>query len=319
MGECSKCGTQEMTFTCRYCGEKFCSEHRLPENHNCEDIEDVEKKSGSSNNQWFQNKEPKKETIRGTPKTPKKPSLSRDIFETLKNSVTLSIIALTIVTFILQFTVEGFYNMASLSPALSQSAVEAVNQSIGAEILEATVWERPWTLITLIFIHAGMFHIFANMITFYFFGSVLEKKISKREMLAFYFGSGILASIGFIGFRNIMYMLHGPIVDGAVTLGPAVGASGAVIAVFAAVAMIYPDAEVLLYFFIPMKIRTALYLLAGIETAGLLFKIAGITVPVVGNLAVSAHLAGLIVGVIYGYRLRERLSSQLGVLDLLNY
>lgn len=319
MGKCSKCGEQEMTFTCRYCGEKFCSEHRLPENHDCSDLDKVEKKSGESKEKWFKEKKPKQETIQGSPKKPRKPSLVRDVFDTLRNSFTLSIIAVTVIAFFLQFTVEGFYSLMNLSPALTQASLEAVNQAVGSEVLTRTFWQKPWSLFTVMFVHAGMFHLFANMVTFYFFGSVLEKKISKKEFLAFYFGSGILASIGFIAVRNLLYNWYGPSVGGALTLGPAVGASGAVIAVFATVAMIYPDAEVLLYFFIPMKIRTALYLLASIETAGLAFKLAGVTLPIIGSLAVSAHLAGLIVGVLYGRRLRKRLSSKLGVLDLLNY
>ncbi len=36
MGECTACGKQlDLPFTCAYCGEQFCAEHRLPESHNC--------------------------------------------------------------------------------------------------------------------------------------------------------------------------------------------------------------------------------------------------------------------------------------------
>ena len=35
MTECSLCGKVEMTFTCMYCGNQFCTEHRLPESHGC--------------------------------------------------------------------------------------------------------------------------------------------------------------------------------------------------------------------------------------------------------------------------------------------
>lgn len=35
-GECSHCGTPAlMGFTCSYCGDYFCAEHRLPEKHAC--------------------------------------------------------------------------------------------------------------------------------------------------------------------------------------------------------------------------------------------------------------------------------------------
>ncbi len=36
MTKCAICGRDELLpFVCRYCGQSFCSEHRLPESHNC--------------------------------------------------------------------------------------------------------------------------------------------------------------------------------------------------------------------------------------------------------------------------------------------
>ncbi|MEM2808556.1 MAG: AN1-type zinc finger domain-containing protein [Candidatus Caldarchaeum sp.] len=36
MGKCAVCGAEELLpFTCKYCGQSFCPEHRLPENHGC--------------------------------------------------------------------------------------------------------------------------------------------------------------------------------------------------------------------------------------------------------------------------------------------
>ncbi|WP_435125355.1 AN1-type zinc finger domain-containing protein [Halobaculum sp. D14] len=37
MSGCSVCGTGSvLSYTCNYCGETFCSEHRLPESHGCD-------------------------------------------------------------------------------------------------------------------------------------------------------------------------------------------------------------------------------------------------------------------------------------------
>jgi hypothetical protein len=39
MPKCELCGKEVvLPFTCAYCGEKYCAEHRLPENHNCSNI-----------------------------------------------------------------------------------------------------------------------------------------------------------------------------------------------------------------------------------------------------------------------------------------
>ncbi|MBL7169513.1 MAG: hypothetical protein ISS48_00665 [Candidatus Aenigmarchaeota archaeon] len=39
---CAYCGKEleELPFKCRYCGEYFCVDHQLPENHACSGLED---------------------------------------------------------------------------------------------------------------------------------------------------------------------------------------------------------------------------------------------------------------------------------------
>ena len=38
-GTCDFCGENAfMPYRCRYCGGRFCPDHRLPENHNCEGL-----------------------------------------------------------------------------------------------------------------------------------------------------------------------------------------------------------------------------------------------------------------------------------------
>ncbi|UCH50482.1 MAG: rhomboid family intramembrane serine protease, partial [Chloroflexota bacterium] len=51
---------------------------------------------------------------------------------------------------------------------------------------------RPWTILTSMFLHAGFWHIFANMLTLYFFGSYLSRLVGSSKSLIVYFGGGIL-------------------------------------------------------------------------------------------------------------------------------
>jgi hypothetical protein len=44
-----------MPFTCRYCGEKFCRDHHLPEKHECE---------GLSKEKWLSKKREERERLR---------------------------------------------------------------------------------------------------------------------------------------------------------------------------------------------------------------------------------------------------------------
>jgi len=99
-----------------------------------------------------------------------------------------------------------------------------VSQEIRQDLLinfglwsKGTFLDYPWGIVTSMFIHDGFFHLFANMITLYFFGTYLNRLIGSRRFLLVYFGGGILGSIFFI-------LLAPPSV--------AIGASGAVFARF---------------------------------------------------------------------------------------
>lgn len=42
MSECTYCGeSADMGYTCSYCGQGFCPQHRLPENHECSNLRDA--------------------------------------------------------------------------------------------------------------------------------------------------------------------------------------------------------------------------------------------------------------------------------------
>jgi len=302
MAECSECGKETMSFTCHYCGEKYCSEHRLPENHECDGLDSGKKEEfmeseeqekevdASSKEKWFdekfEQKDVKKEVTRNHRKSR---GLGTDILDTLKNSYTLTLIAATSLAFMLQFMIpSSWFNSLVLNPEFN------------------TVLTRPWTLVTVMFLHGGLFHLMANMITFYFFGRLVENAMGSMRMLKFYFGTGIVASLAYVLMSNIYYLLHGAsFASGMSTLTPAVGASGAVVAAVGAVAMLYPDAEVLLYFVIPMKIQTAVKAFGLMEAGNIIFKLSGTTLPVIGGFASSAHVAGLLIGIIVGKKMRS--------------
>ena len=251
-------------------------------------------REASKDEKWFdekfEQKDVKQEVRRN--KT-KRRSLGTDILDTLKNSYTLSLILVTSLAFVMQFILpSSWINNLVLNPEFN------------------TVLTRPWTLISVMFLHGGLFHLMANMITFYFFGRLVENAMGSMKLLKFYFGTGIVASLAYVLMSNIYYLLHGAaFTSGISTLTPAVGASGAVVAAVGAVAMLYPDAEVLLYFVIPMKIQTAVKAFGAMEVINVLFKLSGTTLPVIGGFASSAHLAGLFIGIIIGKKMRSNVSK----------
>jgi len=143
---------------------------------------------------------------------------------------------------------------------------------------------RPWTIVTNLFIHGGVWHIFANMITLYFFGSFLCRLIGVKKFLLVYFAGGILGNIVFILLPPSPFSI-------------AIGTSGAVFALGGALAVMMPKLRVFV-FPIPAPIPLWIAVIGG-------FIILSIFSPLLG-IAWQAHLGGLVLGLVAGYIFRRR-------------
>jgi membrane associated rhomboid family serine protease len=144
----------------------------------------------------------------------------------------------------------------------------------------ANFFARPWTIVTNLFIHGGIWHILANMITLYFFGSFLSRLIGTRNFLLVYFGGGILG--------NIFYLLLAPS-----PFSIAIGASGAIFALAGVLVMMMPNLRVLVYFIVPLPLWIVV----------LVFFVLWSFIP---GVAWQAHLGGLVFGLVAGYIFRRR-------------
>jgi uncharacterized protein len=153
-----------------------------------------------------------------------------------------------------------------------------------------------WTFITSMFLHAGVGHLIANMISLVFIGGFIEKLIGKKRFLYLYFIGGFVASLFFV----ILAGYFGTSELGVRFFGSpnslAVGASGAIFALGGLLAVLIPRMKVLVFFIIPMQMWIAMI---GLTFFMWLFS-ASLALPI-GN---TAHLGGLIVGVIYGVYLK---------------
>lgn len=142
---------------------------------------------------------------------------------------------------------------------------------------------RPWTIVTNLFVHAGIWHILTNMLTLYFFGSYLSRLVGNRNFLLIYFLGGLLG--------NGFYLWLGQ------PLSVAIGASGAVFAVAGALTVLRPKLRV---FIIPIPVPIPLWV-------AVLGGFAILSIPsFASNIAWQAHLGGLILGLAAGFLLRRK-------------
>lgn len=140
-----------------------------------------------------------------------------------------------------------------------------------------------WRFVTFQFLHAGLGHIFFNMLALYFFGRMVESYLGSKRYLAFYLISGI-------GGAGAYFALLGVGMLAGAAFTPLVGASAGVFGVLIGAATVAPNTTVMLLFPpIPMKLRTLAWVLVGV---GALMVVTG------GRNAggEAAHLGGAAVG-----------------------
>ena len=142
---------------------------------------------------------------------------------------------------------------------------------------------RIWQPVTSMFLHGGFLHIAFNMFVLWQFGKYLEELWGTKKFLIFYIIAGV--------FSGILCSL--------LSIAPAVGASGAICGLLAAYAFLEPDAKILLFFFIPAKIKPCV-IWFGILSA--VFGILSIFDPALGfGIANFGHLGGLLAGAAISY------------------
>lgn len=119
---------------------------------------------------------------------------------------------------------------------------------IPVALMEPTQWYR---VITSMFLHGGLFHIFFNMYFLYFFGREVETALGSKRYLLLYLVSGLSASVFHTAFTPISGSL-GLIV-------PAIGASGAISGVLGAYLLLYPRKVLSMCIFLPFPLCFTTY------------------------------------------------------------
>jgi membrane associated rhomboid family serine protease len=151
---------------------------------------------------------------------------------------------------------------------LSQSVIQQVG------ISRITFTSQPWTIVSAMFIHDGIYHILFNMIALYFYGMYVLALVGEARFFLVYFIGGLIGNALFL-------LLAGP-------YSVAVGASGAIFALGGTLVMLAPRLKVIIFPIpIPMDLWIAIILFALISLSP--------------GVAWQAHAGGLITGLAAGY------------------
>ncbi|MGH9897910.1 MAG: rhomboid family intramembrane serine protease [Pyrinomonadaceae bacterium] len=156
--------------------------------------------------------------------------------------------------------------------------------------LQPTLIPVYLTLLTSMFMHGGLAHLFGNMLFLWIFGDNVENRLGHFRYLIFYLVCGVLASLAHV-FSTVMFNGNPYI--------PSLGASGAISGVLGAYLLLFPRqrVSVLLFYFItdvPAVVAIGLWFVFQlISGAGMLGSGSQ-----GGGVAYAAHIGGFIAGLL---------------------
>jgi membrane associated rhomboid family serine protease len=199
--------------------------------------------------------------------------------------------------------------VVTLALVVLNLAVFALELSQGADIdsfvrrwglVPADVHEVPLAAITLLtstFLHAGWFHLGANMLYLVVFGLPVERSVGPARFSAIYALSGLVGSAAYLLAQPQSYT-------------PAIGASGAIAGVIAANLVLFPGATLgsiapVLFLQVVESTPTLLLLLVWLATQ-VLSSVASLTTST--GIAWWAHLGGFACGLVLAPVLRRHRS-----------
>ncbi len=181
---------------------------------------------------------------------------------------------------------------------------------------------KPFQLITHMFMHGSLGHLFFNMFALYMFGRILEDVWGQKRFFIYYFITGLGAALLHLGVMHleinslmsemspdkIDLVLNeggGVLMRGKNYIDPqmrdlnlmvntaTVGASGAIYGLLLAFGMLFPNTLLYVYFAIPIKAKYLVMIFTAIELYLGFLNRSG------DNVAHFAHLGGMLFGLIF--------------------
>ena len=148
---------------------------------------------------------------------------------------------------------------------------------------------RLWTLVTALFLHAGLIHLVGNMLFLFVLGRTLEGEVGASRFLAVFFVGGVLSFILSVPFYKSDAIM--------------VGASAAIFSV-ASAAMLIKPLRFSVIFLAPVGVVALLYFL---------YNVVAVYYGVSSNVAYVSHIIGFILGFPFGVAWSRSWIRNLGI------
>jgi membrane associated rhomboid family serine protease len=145
------------------------------------------------------------------------------------------------------------------------------------------------TLITALFMHGGVAHIFGNMLYLVIFGDNVEDAMGHGRYLVFYLTCGVLASLSHVAATAVL---------GTNPLVPSLGASGAISGVLAGYVVLYPRRRVRILWLFSVISVPAIFAIGFWFAFQLVSGVGMLGGRDYSGVAYAAHIGGFFAGVV---------------------
>ena len=144
---------------------------------------------------------------------------------------------------------------------------------------------KPWTILTHMFVHDNIWKVFANMLWLWCFGYIMQNLTGNRKIIPIFIYGGLAGAAAFMLTYNFI-----PSLQSQLPHATAIGASAGVMAVAIATTMVSPRYKLfpMIGGGIPLWALTALYVISDLAT---------VSISDTANLV--SHLAGALMGILF--------------------
>jgi membrane associated rhomboid family serine protease len=219
----------------------------------------------------------------------------RDINPTVRFPlITLAIIGLNIAVFLIEFMLQA---AGQFEQFVATYAVIPIELTHNIDLPPASLRPAFLTVLTSMFMHGGLVHLFGNMLYLWIFGNNVEDEMGHGRFVVFYLLCGTAAALA-------------QVIANPNSRMPMIGASGAIAGVLGAYLVMHPRAQVetVLFFFLFIRIvrLPAVFVLGFWFVIQLFQGMASVGMPDTGGVAWFAHIGGFITGVLLINLFRRR-------------
>lgn len=209
--------------------------------------------------------------------------------DNLQNNSLVMLITLHLVVFVLFQFISVFYFFSFPKGQSEAKFINDIYNNLAIPGGFSEFIQKPWTLITYMFYHHGIWHIIGNMLWLWMFGYIFHDVTGNKKIIPLFIYGALGGAIAFLLAYNFIPTLRTENVN-------MVGASAGVMAIVVATTMLAPGYRIFPFINggIPLWVLTAIYLIIDLAL-----------IPVENTGGHIAHLAGGFTGFLFIFFMRQ--------------